>query len=93
MEFPYAAAYLLASIRLSWDDVEAFAVPPGTETWARGAILACSFVIEIAWYGLVIALLSTGRARRAYDRCGAWIERAIGSLLIVFGVRLATERP
>lgn len=70
----------------------AVAVPPETALWAKGTILAASFAIEIVWYGLVILLLSTGRARRVYDRFGAWIERAIGTLLIAFGVRLATER-
>ena len=70
----------------------AVAVPPDTALWAKATILASSFAIEIVWYGLVILLLSTGRARRVHDRFGAWIERAIGSVLIVFGVRLATER-
>lgn len=70
----------------------AVAVPPETALWAKGTILAASFAIEIVWYGLVILLLSTGRARRVYDRFGAWIERAIGTLWIAFGVRLATER-
>lgn len=70
----------------------AVAVPSGTALWAKGAILASSFAMEILWYGLVIVVLSTGRARHVYDRCGAWIERAIGSLLIGFGIRLATER-
>jgi RhtB (resistance to homoserine/threonine) family protein len=70
----------------------AVAVPPNTAVWAKATILASSFVIEIIWYGFVIVVLSTGRARRVYDRFGAWIERAIGSVLIVFGVRLITER-
>lgn len=70
----------------------AVAVPPDTALWAKGAILAASFGIEIAWYGLVIAFLSTGRARALYARFGAWIERAIGTVLIAFGLRLATER-
>jgi threonine/homoserine/homoserine lactone efflux protein len=69
----------------------AVAVPPETALWAKATILASSFAIEIVWYGLVIVALSTGRARRVYDRFGAWIERAIGSVLIFFGVRLATE--
>jgi len=70
----------------------AVAVPPDTALWAKGMILAASFAIEIVWYGLVILALSSGRARRIYDRFGAWIERAIGSLLIAFGIRLAIDR-
>lgn len=71
----------------------AVAVPPDTAVWAKATILASSFAIEIVWYGFVIVALSTGRARRVYDRFGAWIERAIGSLLILFGIRLAITRP
>ena len=70
----------------------AVAVPPDTTLYTKGAILLASFGIEIVWYGSVIVALSTGRARRVYDRCGPWIERTIGTLLIAFGVRLATER-
>ncbi|EBA16490.1 hypothetical threonine efflux protein [Roseobacter sp. SK209-2-6] len=70
----------------------AVAVPPDAALWAKATILVSSFAIEIAWYGLVVVALSTGRARRVYDRCRAWIARAIGGVLIVFGMRLATER-
>lgn len=69
----------------------AVAVPPDAAVWAKATILVSSFAIEIAWYGLVVVALSTGRARRVYDRCRAWIERAIGGVLIVFGMRLAAE--
>lgn len=70
----------------------AVAVPPNTAVWAKATILVSSFTIEIAWYGFVIVALSTGRARRVYDLFGVWIERTIGSLLILFGMHLATER-
>ena len=70
----------------------AVAVPPDTAVWAKGAILVSSFAIELLWYGAVVVLLSTDRARRVYEKLGRWIERTIGVFLIVFGLRLAAER-
>jgi len=69
----------------------AAAIPPGTPPWAKAAILAGGFVLEIAWYGLVTAALSSPPARRVYDRIGRWIERAIGAVLAAFGLRLMME--
>lgn len=70
----------------------AVAVPPDTASWAKLLILAGGFLIEIIWYGLVTVLLSTRPARAAYDRFGLWIERAIGTVLTGFGLRLLWER-
>jgi threonine/homoserine/homoserine lactone efflux protein len=70
----------------------AVAVPPDTALWAKLLILAGGFLIEIIWYGLVTHLLSTRSARAAYDRFGLWIERAIGTVLAGFGLRLLSER-
>jgi threonine/homoserine/homoserine lactone efflux protein len=67
-------------------------IPPGTSSLARLTILAGGFVLEIVWYGLVVWLLSTAPARAAYKRCGVWIERVLGTLLVLFGIRLITER-
>ncbi len=71
----------------------AVAIPPGTASWAKLAILAGGFVFEIVWYGLVTVLLSTRPARAAYDHCGPWIERAIGTVLAAFGLRLIWQKP
>ena len=70
----------------------AVAVPPGTTLWTKATILAASFAIEVLWHGAVIALLSTGRARGVYARLGVAIERALGGLLALFGVRLVVEK-
>lgn len=70
----------------------AVTVPPETAVWAKAAVLAGGFLLEILWYGLVILLLSTGPARRAYQRFGRWIERMIGTALAAFGVRLVAEK-
>jgi threonine/homoserine/homoserine lactone efflux protein len=70
----------------------AVAVPPETAGWAKLAILAGGFSLEVIWYGLVTVLLSTRPAQAAYDRFGLWIERAIGTVLAAFGLRLISEK-
>jgi threonine/homoserine/homoserine lactone efflux protein len=70
----------------------AVAIPPNTVLWAKLAILAGGFTLEILWYGFVIVLLSSQPARAAYKRFGIWIERAIGTVLATFGLRLISER-
>lgn len=70
----------------------AVAVPPETGLLAKLAILVGGFMIEIIWYGLVTALLSRRQAKAIYDRFGRWIERAIGTALAGFGIRLIAEK-
>ena len=70
----------------------AVTVPSDTALWAKLAILAGGFMLEILWYGMVILLLSTAPARRSYQRFGRWIERLIGTALAAFGVRLLAEK-
>jgi threonine/homoserine/homoserine lactone efflux protein len=70
----------------------AIVVPPDTPLWVKLVILIGGFFIEITWYGLVTVLLSTRPARAAYDRFGLWIERAIGTVLAAFGLRLIAEK-
>lgn len=67
-------------------------IPPDTSTAARIAILGGGFALEILWYGLVVGLLSTGPARATYQRFGIWIERVMGTFLVLFGLRLIFER-
>ena len=70
----------------------AVAVPSGTALWAKGAILVGAFVIELLWYGLIASAFSTDGARRLYARFGRIAERAVGAVLVLFGVRLASHR-
>jgi threonine/homoserine/homoserine lactone efflux protein len=70
----------------------AAAVPTGTATWAKVAILAGGFAIEIGWYGLVTLLLSGRQVRSLYMRGRGVIERAVGALLVVVGCRLILEK-
>lgn len=67
-------------------------IPPGTSGLAKGAMLSGGFALEVMWYGLIVWLLSTGPARAAYERFGIWIERIMGTFLVLFGLRLIFER-
>lgn len=70
----------------------AVAVPVETATWAKATILVGGFVLEIAWYGTVTLLFSTRPVRIFYKRFAIWFERATGTLLAVFGLRLILEK-
>lgn len=70
----------------------AVAVPMETALWAKAVILAGGFILEIVWYGAASFLLSTRPVRAVYERFAIWIERAIGTLLAGFGVRLISEK-
>jgi threonine/homoserine/homoserine lactone efflux protein len=70
----------------------AVAIPASATLSTKLAILAGGFMLEIIWYGLVISLLSTSPARLAFERSGGWIERAVGTVLAGFGLRLIAEK-
>lgn len=70
----------------------AVAVPVETAPWAKATILAGGFILEIMWYGAASFLLSTRPVRAAYERFAIWIERAIGTILAGFGLRLISEK-
>lgn len=70
----------------------AVAIPTETALWAKIVILGGGFAVELLWYGAVIFLLSSRAARAAFERFGQWIERAIGSVLAAFGLRLIAEK-
>ncbi|RZA22027.1 MAG: threonine transporter [Proteobacteria bacterium] len=70
----------------------AVTVPIGAPLWTKLAVLTGGFLLEVLWYGFVILLLSTPPVRAAYDRAGHWIERAVGTALALFGLRLISEK-
>ncbi len=70
----------------------AVAVPPGTSLSTLVVVLAAGFALEVGWYSLVAFGLSRPGIKAAYRRHTRTLDRLIGSLLIIFGVRLATSR-
>ena len=70
----------------------AVAVPADTALWAKAAILLGGFLVDLAWYGFAATLLSTRPVQGLYRRFAVWIERALGTVLAGFGIRLISER-
>lgn len=49
------------------------------------------FAIEVGWYLIVAALLSSTRPRNAYLRYKIWIDRAAGGVMALLGIKLITS--
>ena len=64
-------------------------VPAGTPVPVLAALLAVIFVNETLWYVLVARVFSLPRARAAYARLKAWIDRGFGTLIAGFGLKIA----
>lgn len=65
-------------------------VPADAPLIWKAAILLAVFVNETLWYILVARIFSLPRARAAYTRAKAWIDRAFGTLIAGFGLKIAT---
>ncbi|MES1928069.1 RhtB family transporter [Salinisphaera dokdonensis CL-ES53] len=70
----------------------AVAIPADTALWAKTAIVAGGFVLELGWYNMAAATLATPPAQRVYRRFAGVIERCIGTVLAAFGLRLIAEK-
>jgi len=64
-------------------------VPHDTPLAWRLAILAAVFVNEVGWYIVVARVFSLPRSRSAYMRLKATLDRAFGTLIAVFGLKIA----
>jgi len=66
----------------------AVALPPDLPLAAKLVLLAAGFSIELCWYVLVAFALSTGWLRSRYARARTTIDRVLGAVLLLLGVRL-----
>ncbi|MBV2360980.1 LysE family transporter [Thalassococcus sp. CAU 1522] len=64
-------------------------VPAETPPLVRIALIGVIFLNETLWYLAVARVFSLPRARTAYARLKAWIDRAFGSLIALFGLKIA----
>lgn len=64
-------------------------VPPDTSLTWKAAIVAAVFVNETLWYIFVARVFSMPRARAAYVRAKAWIDRGFSTLIAAFGLKIA----
>jgi len=70
----------------------AVAVPADASVSTRMAILLGGALLELGWYSIVAGLLSRSRFRKIYSRFSIWIERSIGSVLIIFGGKMVLNK-
>ncbi|MCK0148569.1 LysE family transporter [Marivita sp. S6314] len=64
-------------------------VPADTPLGIRALLLAIIFTNETIWYIVVARLFSMPHARTVYARLKTGIDRAFGSLIALFGLRIA----
>lgn len=56
--------------------------------WTNLVVLAVIAIDEIVWYSLVALAFSSRPAQVAYGKAKRWIDRAFGTFLALFGLRL-----
>lgn len=77
---------------LSVASLFAAALPPDPSLQMSVATVVTMVAISAGWYACVVYLFASGAVADAYARARKWIDRVAGGLLVLFGVRLATER-
>lgn len=66
-------------------------IPPETSVPVKAILLFFVFFDETLWYVIVARLFSRQKARQAYGRAKLWTDRALGGVIAVFGLRIATS--
>ena len=64
-------------------------VPPDASLGWKSLILLAVFINETLWYIFIARVFSTSKARATYSNAKAWIDRAFGTLIAVFGLKIA----
>jgi RhtB (resistance to homoserine/threonine) family protein len=65
---------------------------PGSPMWLDAAAVGIVTFDVTVWYCFVSLLFSRGPVRRAYQRMGHWIERAAGTVMVGFGLKLVLTK-
>jgi threonine/homoserine/homoserine lactone efflux protein len=64
-------------------------VPRGTPVWVYGALLAVVFLNETLWNSAVARIFSFHRTRSVYISMKSVIDRVLGGMLALLGVKIA----
>lgn len=64
-------------------------VPQGTPVWVYGALLSVVFLNETLWNAAVARIFSFNRARHAYISLKSVIDRVLGGVLALLGLKIA----
>jgi len=63
-------------------------LPQNLPAWMDGAVLAIVALNEFTWFALLALLFSGDTARAFYRRIKLWLDRIMGSVLAMLGLRL-----
>ena len=63
-------------------------LPQNLPPWMDGTVLAIVALNEFCWFALLALLFSGGPARAFYRRAKVWIDRVMGGVLGLLGLRL-----
>jgi threonine/homoserine/homoserine lactone efflux protein len=63
-------------------------LPQNTPAWMDATVLAIVAANEFCWFALLALLFSGGPARAFYRRAKIWLDRVMGGVLAMLGVRL-----
>lgn len=77
---------------LSVASVFVIALPGQPTLGLAAAAVATMVAVSVGWYLLVACLFTTGPIVRGYRRLGRWLDRVAGGMLILLGIKLATDR-
>lgn len=65
-------------------------IPPETSLGVKAILLFFVFFDETLWYVIVARVFSRQKARQAYGRAKLWTDRALGGMIAIFGLRIAS---
>jgi threonine/homoserine/homoserine lactone efflux protein len=63
-------------------------LPQNLPSWMDATVLAIVALNEFTWFALIALLFSGGPARAFYRRAKVWLDRVMGGVLAMLGVRL-----
>ena len=63
-------------------------LPQSTPAWMDATVLAIVALNEFGWFALLALLFSGGPARAFYRRAKVWLDRVMGGVLGLLGLRL-----
>jgi threonine/homoserine/homoserine lactone efflux protein len=63
-------------------------LPQNPPSWMDATVLAIVALNEFTWFALIALLFSGGPARAFYRRAKVWLDRVMGGVLAMLGVRL-----
>lgn len=63
-------------------------LPQSLPSWMDATVLAIVALNEFTWFALIALLFSGGPARAFYRRAKVWLDRVMGGVLAMLGVRL-----